>query len=136
MTIKQPILITGAHRSGTTWVGRMLAEAPYVYYIHEPFSVTDFPHRGICNVEFEHWFTYITKENEDKYYRGIKNTLNLNYDWMGGLKTIHSFSDLKTAIAEYQNSLAHKNSRILVKDPIAFFSAPWLAERFNMKIVD
>jgi len=88
MTAKKPILITGSHRSGTTWVGRMLAEAPSVFYIHEPFSVTDPPSRGICNAEFKHWFTYITPENESYYYEAIKNTIKLKSDWMGALKTI------------------------------------------------
>ena len=36
----KPILVTGAHRSGTTWVGKMLALAPGVAYLHEPFSPT------------------------------------------------------------------------------------------------
>ena len=34
----KPILVTGAHRSGTTWVGKMLALAPGVAYVHEPFN--------------------------------------------------------------------------------------------------
>ena len=34
----RPILVTGAHRSGTTWVGKMLALAPGVAYVHEPFN--------------------------------------------------------------------------------------------------
>ena len=31
-----PILVTGSHRSGSTWVGKMLSVAPHVAYIHEP----------------------------------------------------------------------------------------------------
>ena len=34
----KPILVTGAHRSGTTWAGKMLVLAPGVAYLHEPFS--------------------------------------------------------------------------------------------------
>ncbi|MCF8233846.1 MAG: hypothetical protein K9G67_15655 [Bacteroidales bacterium] len=36
---KKEILVTGAHRSGTTWVGHVMREAPEVHYIHEPFNV-------------------------------------------------------------------------------------------------
>jgi hypothetical protein len=32
----RPILVTGSPRSGTTFVGRMLALSPGVHYIHEP----------------------------------------------------------------------------------------------------
>jgi hypothetical protein len=31
-----PILVTGAHGSGTTWVGKLLALAPGTGYAHEP----------------------------------------------------------------------------------------------------
>lgn len=33
----RPILVTGARRWGTTWVGHTLALSPDVGYIHEPF---------------------------------------------------------------------------------------------------
>ena len=32
------VLVTGSHRSGTTWVGKILAEAPETCYLHEPFK--------------------------------------------------------------------------------------------------
>ena len=38
-----PIIITGSHRSGTTWVGNVLKNLSMVYYIHEaltPNSIT------------------------------------------------------------------------------------------------
>jgi LPS sulfotransferase NodH len=35
---QRPILVTGAHRSGTTWVGKMLALAAGTGYAHEPSS--------------------------------------------------------------------------------------------------
>lgn len=58
---KKPILVTGSHRSGSTWVGRMLALSPSVGYIHEPFNIR---HRhGICKAHFEYWFQYICDEN-------------------------------------------------------------------------
>ena len=33
-----PILITGSHRSGTTWVAKMIALSWYVFYLEEPFN--------------------------------------------------------------------------------------------------
>ena len=50
----RPILVTGAHRSGTTWVGKMLALAPGVGYIHEPFSPATAP--GISGAPFDRYF--------------------------------------------------------------------------------
>ena len=137
MTGKQPILVTGSHRSGTTWVGRMLAEAPSVFYIHEPFSVSDPPGRGICNVRFKHWFTYINSENETDYYKAIRNTVNLKYDVWGALKDVGSRNDFRNAYKEYRQFSTYRDqgARALLKDPIAVFSSAWLAERFKARVV-
>ncbi|HUH21151.1 MAG TPA: hypothetical protein VLZ09_04715, partial [Gaiellaceae bacterium] len=58
---KRPILVTGAHRSGTTWVGKMLALAPGVGYVHEPFNPRFSAGR------FDRYFTVVTRENEARY---------------------------------------------------------------------
>ena len=39
LSIEAPILVTGAHRSGTTWVGRMLCASGEAHYVSEPFNV-------------------------------------------------------------------------------------------------
>jgi hypothetical protein len=36
--VKKPILVTGSHRSGTTWAGQMVAAAPHTAYIHKPLN--------------------------------------------------------------------------------------------------
>jgi len=59
---KTKILVTGSHRSGTTWVAKMIANSPSVGYIHEPFNPTIY-RPGICAAKFR-GFTYISKENE------------------------------------------------------------------------
>ena len=115
----------------------MLAEAPSLLYIHEPFSVSDAPSRGICNTEFKYWFTHITRENESNFYEPIRNMVHLKYDLVGGLKTYRSKEGLRELRREYVSFWKHrqKNAKVLIKDPIAFFSAEWLAERFDMNVV-
>ena len=137
MNSHQPILVTGSHRSGTTWIGRMLAQAPSLFYIHEPFSVTDAPSRGVCNTEFKYWFTYITRQNEDGYYKPLRRTIRLRYDLLGGLRSYDSKETIRELRREYLLFWRHrmKGSKALVKDPMAFFSAEWMAERFNMNVV-
>ena len=56
----RPILVTGAPRSGTTWVGRMLTLAPGVGYIHEPFNPTT--DAGISGRPVARFFEYVTPE--------------------------------------------------------------------------
>ena len=46
-----PILITGSHRSGTTWVGRTPGGGRRLGYIDEPFSVLHRP--GCCAAQFD-----------------------------------------------------------------------------------
>ncbi len=137
MEVKPPILVTGSHRSGTTWVGRMLAAAPSTFYVHEPFSVSDAPSRGVCNLRFQHWFTYISLENESNYYKALKNTIDLKYDWPGAINDIKSFNDFKIAFREYRffSNGRENGKKAILKDPIAFFSSAWLAERFKAKCV-
>lgn len=137
MPSHKPILVTGAHRSGTTWIGRMLAEAPSLLYIHEPFSVTDAPSRGVCNTNFKHWFTYIDGQNERGFYRPFRNTIELRYDMLGGLRSYHSRKGLRQLRREFMTFRTHrrKGSKVLFKDPMALFSAEWLAERFDMNVV-
>lgn len=137
MTGKNPILVTGSHRSGSTWIGRMIGEAPNIFYIHEPFSVSDPPGRGICNVQFRQWFTYITPQNEAAYYKPIKNMLNLRYNLLSALKSARGKENFTAVKTEFKQFLKHRlqGSRPLIKDPIAFFSAAWLAERFGVTIV-
>jgi hypothetical protein len=134
---KRPILVTGSHRSGSTWVGRMLAEAPAVFYIHEPFNVTDPPGRGICSARFRYWFTYITAENEVAYEQPIQNMVNLRYDWAAALREVRSFAELGEVKNQFQEirQVRRQKPRPLLKDPLAFFSTEWLAARFDMAVV-
>jgi hypothetical protein len=139
-TFHKPILITGAHRSGTTWVGRTLALSKSIGYIEEPFSpaVRNY-HPGICNAKFDHWWMYITRENEEKYVNEIVDTLNFRYQVGAQIKRIvkNKFG-FRTSVKGYVNSFNQRfitKSRPLLKDPIALFSTQWLAEKFNMDVV-
>ena len=135
MTFKKPILVTGLNRSGTTWVGHMLALSPSIGYIHEPFNLSC--HRGICDAPFTRWFTYVTDENEQLFYRHIKNTLKFKYNLLSGLKATRSFKSLPLLIRTFCNTAKcrYQRARPLMKDPVAIFSTEWLASRFDMDVV-
>jgi len=132
---KKPILVTGSHCSGTTWVGKMLALEPTVGYIHEPFNLE--MGRGICTANFNHWFEYITKENEKNYKQALAKTLGFKYNFPAALRTAKTLKQLGLQVKYYNkfplNRLLKKNP--LVKDPIAFFSSEWLAETFDMNVI-
>ncbi len=138
MAVGRPILVTGLIRSGTTWVGRMIATSPSVGYIHEPLNPWD-AHRksGVCRVPVPCWYLYVTKENEAAYYESIKNMLAFRYSLLRGLGTIRTPKDAWRVWQEVRAFHMHRarGARPLVKEPFAVFSAEWFAETFGMDIV-
>jgi hypothetical protein len=130
-----PILVTGAHRSGTTWVGKMLALAPGVGYIHEPFNPRT--PAGLSSAPFDRYFTVVTAENEARYLPGLERTLAYGYDWGAELGSLRSPRDAGRAVRDATRFFRARRAgaRPLVKDPIALLSAEWLAERFGMDVV-
>ena len=131
MSAAPPILVTGAHRSGTTWVGKMLALAPGVAYLHEPFNPRFSAGR------FDRYFIVVTSENEDRYAPELERVLELRYDLAARLRTRRRPRDLARAVRDFTRveRMRRSASRPLVKDPIALLSAEWLATRFDMEVV-
>ncbi len=133
----RPILITGSHRSGTTWVGKMIAESPQVAYINEPFNIGAAPGVGICDVKFNYWFTHICQANELDFYQKIKNTTEFSYNLFEELKRLRSPRGIRRIFNEYGKFIQYKKLKLrpLIKDPIALFSSEWLASRFDMDVI-
>lgn len=136
MNSRKPILVTGSHRSGSTWVGRMIAACPNVVYIHEPFNIQHHD-PGLCGAKFKYWFTYVSEENESDFYKHIKNTFNFSYNLTGKLKHIRHTKEIFRAIGTWFEWLRYRlsNARPLIKDPIAIMSADWIASKFNMDVL-
>lgn len=131
----KPILVTGSHHSGTTWVGRMLAASPTVGYIHEPFNLRPSP--GVCGASFSYWFTYVTDENENQYLDYLEKTLSFSLNLRTGIQQVHSFRNAVKLLQNtyYFSAYRSQSARPLVKDPLAVLSTEWLASRFNMEVV-
>ncbi len=133
----KPILVTGSHRSGTTWVGRMLTVSPALYYVHEPFNPNHPPGAGICNIRIKTWFKYITEENQQEYLRPIQDMLDGKYSLLRDLKTVRSKRTLKQVLkrAKQFKTYQTQHRTPLIKDPIALFSAPWFYKNLDCRIV-
>jgi hypothetical protein len=130
-----PILVAGAHRSGTTWVGRMLASNPQTAYISEPLNVLH--RRGVYRAEVKHWYQYITAENEAQYLDAFNELLDFKYHLFDELKSIRSRKDFLRMGRDLSIFMKGKmkNQRALLKDPFAVFSAPWFAQKLNCRVV-
>ncbi|CAG1011975.1 hypothetical protein ANAEL_04311 [Anaerolineales bacterium] len=132
---KQPILVTGAHRSGTTWVGKMLAADHNTAYISEPLNVLH--RRGVYRAEVKRWYQYITPENEADYFPAFQQLLNLRYHLFAELTSLLSQKDFLRMGRDLSIFAKGKllGQRALLKDPFAIFSTPWFAQRLDCKVV-
>lgn len=133
--MNKPILVTGSHRSGTTWVGKMINQSKDVGYINEPLSLWQTP--GVFYPRPQYWYKYISVKDSDEYYRGFKDTLEFKYNIRQGLYSLISFKDilrlLKNCIV--YDYYRYTQKKPLVKEPHALFSAEWLYENFNFDII-
>ena len=131
----RPILVTGAHRTGTTWVGRMLAANPQTAYISEPLNALHGP--GMLRANVEDWYTYICTENETRYLPAFADLLSYRYHLaaeVGSLRSAKDFFRMGRDLAIFwRGRLFHRQP--LLKDPFAVFSIVWFAERLNCRIV-
>ena len=114
-----PIFITGTHRSGTTWVAKMLARDG-IWYIHEPY----FSGKGLWRKNFAYINENTASPNADlimeKLLKGGYRHV-LNNPW-----TDHCLMPMRLLPPP-------RLKRILVKDPIACLMSEYLTRRFHFK---
>lgn len=120
-----PILITGTHRSGTTWLAQCLDYAPKTHILSEPFSPRNkrFPER----VQFsDSWFMAITDEVINENYDEVTFGLAFQYSFRLLLKQMTikpgmwKFRQIKYFIRRKYYEL--KRYTLIVKDPNLAFS--------------
>jgi len=135
---RPPILVTGAHRSGTTWVGKVLGLHPGVVYVHEPFNMDypprDFPYR------VPHWYFHVpSAPREREVWRAYRHLLRATASpirhglWAarrsppGPLRPLRFLKHAALGLL--------RPRRVLIKDPMALLSAGWVHERFGASVV-
>lgn len=130
-----PILVTGAHRSGTTWVGKMLTASGQAAYISEPLNVLHRP--GVFSAPVQYWYTYICAENEAEFLPSLRQTLSFRYHTWNELKSLRSRKDAGRMVRDGWTFTTGRlgKKRPLLKDPFAVFSAPWFARRLGCQVV-
>ena len=130
---KTPILITGAHRSGSTWVGKMVCRKTDMFYVHEPFNLDI--KRDNC--PFKYWFEYIPddlSEEQKKIYTDYiqKFTKPSFKDQIKNFLRIKSINDFFVFIAQL---FGFRKRRTVFKDPIGLLSSEFFSEEINCDVV-
>ncbi len=130
------VLVTGTHRSGSTWVGHVLCSGGQLYYIHEPFNID---YQKQLNFPFKYWFEHISYDSSEELqleaYNYIRKFIQIDFDIIKQeLARRKQFrKKLITAKNYFRDRLITKN--YLIKDPIALFSAEWLHVNFDLKVL-
>jgi hypothetical protein len=107
---------------------------PRLAFIWEPFSLLSRP--GM-RVDLRHWFTYVTPENEEAIRAALTDILAFRYHARAELRSIRSAKDAGRMGRDWVRmwSWSRQHAVPLMKDPIALFSAEWLADTFGMEVV-
>lgn len=109
-------------------MGRILSTAPRARLVHEPFNLTMVsPARSF---DPKVWYRYIYEGNTDQYHEAIRRTLETqpyHHDLSRGSPSLR-----RTIRAHLAFAIRGKRDRVIYKDPLAFFSVPWLAAEFGM----
>lgn len=109
----RPILISGTHRGGTTFVGTILAQSSDLRYVYEPLSpwfddLSRDSHCSICGLDLNTWYPYIFPGNEQPYRTHFKHFNNAK--WLMGKQPLY-------------------------KDPLSPFAAEWIYKTYNARVV-
>ena len=140
-TTGPPVLVTGAPRSGTTILGRLLAAPRHVAMVYEPFNL----HIGLRDIPRQ--FVYVSTGTTDEPVveaaveallagRGTFRPSGIPGHTPGPVKRLLRRALVSRTSVDYRLA-AHdpRRTRWLLKDPLAGFSAEWLARRFGMSVV-
>jgi len=129
-----PILVTGSHRSGTTWVGKMLSLPRSIAYIHEPFNIKRQASAGGLGLPY--WFYYINGE-ADKVIGHFSEVINYQCNFREWFKSVQTTKGVLRLIRDVSITSYRKllSLRPLVKDPIAIMSAGELCRKFGFKVI-
>lgn len=130
--MKNNILVSGSHRSGSTWTGKVIAKAKGVRYVHEPFNIRIYRPYSPLNYTFEYLSgsTGSHQEEVKNYIDSFSNLFN-PYNFKK-LLNFNPFRDRKHALDDFNGVLA---DRVIIKDPIALMSAEWIDKNYNWDIV-
>lgn len=128
-----PIFVTGGHRFGTTWVGRMLALAPKAIYVDEPFRPREVSDVLAYRTRFPDFFTLVDSSNADRFQPVFDEVFRHRPVIRPLRELMQSPKHLKVQGKRFMKHVLGRTLgwRPVVKDPNALFSTPWLSDRYG-----
>jgi hypothetical protein len=134
---RRPVLVTGMHRSGTTWAGHMLCAGDDFIRLGEPLSPVN--RQTILTRNVRHWYTFIDSRNEAKYLQSYRDALSFRAHPINDVRRARLFSprDPGRMLAHWTSFALGRaqRRRVLFHDPFAIFSADWFVRRLDCQVV-
>lgn len=124
-----PILVTGSIRSGTTWLGRLLATCDNAFYLHEPFN-PDSIWNGAFPTPVSHFYIDPSFGGiyRGRFHRLLQLQPRFAGKWMDTIRT-RKQRYITNRIKGFDPD---RPVTPIVKDPMALYSTEWLVESFDM----
>lgn len=131
--VRKPILVSGAHRSGSTWVGKVVSEAQNTHYVHEPFNLS----MTVYDSPIKYWFEFVSEKTEYNRQQEILTYLRSFYDvsFVNTFKANRNKNITRRLYRSFLNARTTKKSRIILKDPLALMAAPWIYKTLSCDVV-
>ena len=127
------ILVTGAHRSGSTWTGKIIAESNQVRYVQEPFNLAIKKY----NAPLKYWFEHLNSETDVKHQEDVKKYLQKFYatSFQIQFQNFKKIRSIKNLYSFLLDSKRRSTCRTLFKDPIALMATEWFYTEMNCDVI-
>ena len=127
--INPPILVTGTHRSGTTWVGEMLCLSPLAQYVHEPFAPMN--HRSWLSSLPTVRYLHQPPGTEGPYAQDLQRIVELQPRWLPIFRRAKNLRDVASLVLQAASAwqTGRRGGTAVIKDPFSLLSAEWIQER-------
>jgi Sulfotransferase domain len=134
---REPILVTGMHRSGTSWVGHMLCAGGDFIHLPEPLNVLN--RQTILPSRVEQWYTYISDRNEEIYLPHYRDAMAFRLHPLQSIRNarLGSPRDPFRITKRWMSFPLGRiqGRRLLIRDPFAVLSSDWFARRLGFRVV-
>lgn len=144
--IKNICIVSGGHRSGTTWIGKTISEGTNSSYLWEPFNINVPASQRISYGEsflkIKNWYHLVNGSN-DHIYSDLKNVIYKRKICLRKMISLlpESYKENKKATLKWfiynlklSVDLKIKDSAI-IKDPIMLLSIKEICEGLNCKCI-
>jgi len=129
---REPVLVTGSIRSGTTFVGKVLSFSPDYLYINEPFNIHN---NNLYDLGWKRQYQYLSMETGKKMEYQLGGAFRLTGNIFVQRANLLRKKGLRNLYHSLNRVVSGPPQRVIIKDPIALSSAGWIAKTFHARVV-